>query len=255
MGLATGNGELAVHPVAFHIAGYPFRFAGLLYLAAVIVGWVYAARVARRRQWDIDLVLPGVAVVVAAAYLGARMHGAMRDWDLFADDPLSQLQQSGNLSFFGGLLLGAIVMTGFLRWVKLPVGEVADELAPVAPIVYAIFRLGCFLNGDDYGVPTTLPWGISFPNGSPPTAERVHPVQLYEIALMVPVWLALRRPGYRNMPAGTRAFDLCLFLGLERFFIEFLRAGYLNAAQWFALALVGVGVTGRFRLRFGHPQR
>lgn len=242
-----------MNPIAFHVAGQAVRYAGLLYVVAVIVAWSWAWRVARRRQWDTDLILPGVAAVVSAAYAGARIHGALRDWDRFTANPIGELLRSGNLSFFGGLLLGTVALVAFLRWVKLPVGAVADELAPIAPVVYAIFRLGCFLNGDDYGRPTSLPWGISFPNGSPPTLERVHPVQLYEIVLMVPVLLAMRRRNYGNLPDGMRSFDLCVFLGLERFLVEFFRpsyvySDYLAAPQWFALALMAVGVTGRLRL-------
>lgn len=239
-----------MHPVAFTVAGYDVRYAGLSYLVAIIVAWVYATRVARRNHWSPELVLPGVASVVAAAYLGARIHGAMLDWPLFTVDPIGQLFRSSGLSLFGGLFVGSLVMLGFLRWARLPVGRVADELALVAPLLYAIFRLGCFLNGDDYGVPTSLPWAMSFPDGAPPTLERVHPVQLYELALMLPVWLTLRRSSYRHAPAGTRAFDLCILLGIERMVVEFFRPGfaqaqYLAGPQWLALALLAIGVIGR----------
>lgn len=237
-----------MHPIAFTIAGYPVRYAGLSYLVAIIVAWVYASRVARRNQWSPDHVLPGVAAVVVAAYVGARIHGALRDWQLFAIDPAGQLLRSNSLSLFGGLFLGGLVMLGFLRWARLPVARVSDELALIAPVLYAIFRVGCFLNGDDYGVATDLPWGMNFPNGSPPVLERVHPVQLYEIAIMVPVWMILRRT-YAG-PAGARSYDLCILLGVERFLIEFLRPGFENASflpisQWFALSLIVVGMVGR----------
>jgi phosphatidylglycerol:prolipoprotein diacylglycerol transferase len=236
-----------VDPVAFHIGQVSIRYAGLLYLVAIASAWVYARRVAVRRHWDVDLVLPGVAVVVVAAYLGARVHGAIND--PFADVSLRGLVRAGDLSFFGGLAAGSVALLAFLRWTRLPLGAVADELALIAPAVYALFRLGCFLNGDDYGRPTSLPWGMSFPNGAPPTADRVHPVQLYEIALMIPVWFALKRPRYMNMSPGTRSFDLCVLLGLERFLVEFLRDGMFSAPQMLALALLLVGGTGRILLR------
>lgn len=237
-----------MHPIAFHIAGVAVRYAGLLYLAAIIVAWAYAARVARRRQWSTKLVLPGVALVVSAAYMGARIHGAMQDWEWHSADLLDPLR-SGALSFFGGLGLGAIALIGFLRWARLPIGAVADELSLIAPVLYALFRLGCLLNGDDYGRPTSMPWGMSFPEGSPPTAFRVHPVPLYEVVLMIPVWFVQRRRG-DVLPDGVRSFDLCVLLGIERFLVDFLRpswaqADYLAASQWFALALIGIGAMGR----------
>jgi phosphatidylglycerol:prolipoprotein diacylglycerol transferase len=64
-------------------------------------------------------------------------------------------------------------------------GAVADAIAPSLAIGQAIGRIGCFLVGDDYGVPTALPWGMAFPHGVPPTTERVHPTQLYESAWLL----------------------------------------------------------------------
>src|SRR5688500_4018116 len=129
-----------MHPIAFHIGQYPIRLSRLLYLVAVLVGWMYARRVASRRVWDVDLVLPGVAVVTAAAYLGARLHGIMNV--PFATNPIRELIRAGDLSFFGGLALGSFALLVYLRLVRLPLGDVLDELALVAPVVYAIFRLG-----------------------------------------------------------------------------------------------------------------
>ena len=239
-----------MHPIAFHLAGHPVRSAGLLYVLAAIVGGVHAYRVARRNGWDTGVVLPGMALVVAAAYLGARLHGALNHWDRLAADPMRELLRPGALSFFGGLALGSAALIAFLRWVRLPLGEAADALAPVAPILYAMFRLGCFLNGDDYGRPTSMSWGMSFPGGSPPTLDRVHPTQLYEIGLMIPVMLALRWRSRTNRPNGVLAFELCAMMGAERLLVEFSRSGseasfYPTVPQWLALALGTVGVAGR----------
>jgi phosphatidylglycerol:prolipoprotein diacylglycerol transferase len=111
-----------------------------------------------------------------------------------------------------------------------------------------MFRLGCFLNGDDYGQPTSLPWGMSFPGGAPPTHEPVHPVQLYEIVLMVPIWLAMRWRRRLDLPDGVLTFELCVLMGAERFLVDFLRTSnptHLAPSQWLALALCVVGVVGR----------
>src|SRR5260370_11131931 len=75
----------------------------------------------------------------------------------------------------------------------IPVLEFMDLCATPAALGYAIGRIGCLLSGDgDYGVPTSLPWGMSFPNGIVPTTEtcgqwgaaadcRVHPTPIYEV--------------------------------------------------------------------------
>jgi phosphatidylglycerol:prolipoprotein diacylglycerol transferase len=107
-------------------------------------------------------------------------------------------------------------------------------------------RIGCFLVGDDYGLPTTLPWGVSFPEGLPPTTVPVHPTQIYEalfLAILVTLMLAWRRGGTRDRPLLAR---YCLAAGTFRFVLEFIRvnvrvAAGLSVAQWASLGLIGIG--------------
>lgn len=237
-----------MHPILFRLAGHPVEAAGTLYLLAAVLAGSFAVRLCRRQGWDPDDVVPGLLLTVAAAYLGARLHGAILAPG-FPPNPLLELLRPGGLSFFGGLISGSLAVLGYLRWKRLPLGAVLDGLAPLGPVLYAMFRLGCWLNGDDYGPPTSLPWGMRFPAGSPPAPEPVHPTQLYEILLMLPVFLWLRAPRRAELPAGARIFALCLLMGAERFLAEIWRLGPRGAAglspsQWLALGLCAIGVLG-----------
>lgn len=134
-------------------------------------------------------------------------------------------------------------MTLARRWLRLPVA-VADAYALALPAGLAVGRIGCYLGGCWFGTPSSLPWAVRYPAGSlaydvqlargliPAGAAGslpVHPVQLYEIALMLlvlaglAVWRArLRRPG--------SLFLLYLVLqALVRFTIEFFREGPVQA--------------------------
>ena len=239
-----------MHPILFHLAGHAISSNGVIYFFATIVAWAWSVRTFQRHDWDPQDVLPGVVVVVIAAYIGARLHGALLVEGHFPTDPIAALLHPDGLSFFGGMATGTIAALGYLRWRGLPVGATADALAPIAPVLYAIFRLGCFLNGDDYGPPTTLPWGISFPHGSPPTTVPVHPTPLYEIALMTAVfgWVWLRRRA--KLLPGVLTCELCIAMGAERFVAEFWRLGdpvaaRLTTSQWLALTLLATGIAGR----------
>ena len=68
-----------------------------------------------------------------------------------------------------------------MAWQQLPLMQVLSAAAPAMTLGHAVGRIGCFLVGDDYGRPTSLPWGMAFPEGLPPTTDRVHPTQLYEV--------------------------------------------------------------------------
>ena len=119
-------------------------------------------------------------------------------------------------------------------------------------------RVGCFLVGDDYGHPTSLPWGVAFPRGLPPTDIPVHPTQLYEMAaLFVVAWLLIiwRRRGVADAIVLGRYLVLT---GAIRFAIEFVRVnarilGPFTLAHIVSLALIIVGaavlVTGSQRAR------
>jgi phosphatidylglycerol:prolipoprotein diacylglycerol transferase len=124
-------------------------------------------------------------------------------------------------------------------------------IAPGLALGQAIGRIGCFLVGDDYGVPTSLPWGMAFPHGAPPTLERVHPAQLYEslwlFAAAVVLW---RRIGRSRLLFG----EYLLLQGAGRFAIELVRTnprtlGPLTTSQGIALGCIAVGALALRRAR------
>jgi phosphatidylglycerol:prolipoprotein diacylglycerol transferase len=124
---------------------------------------------------------------------------------------------------------------------------VLSAATPALAVGQMLGRVGCFLVGDDYGHPTSLPWGVAFPRGLPPTTERVHPTQIYEaifLALLAWILIRWRRRGISDRAVLGRYF---VAVGAFRFLLEFLRvntrvAGPLTVAHFFALAVVVLGV-------------
>jgi len=123
-----------------------------------------------------------------------------------------------------------------------------DVCAPALAIGYAIGRVGCQVSGDgDYGKASNLPWAMSYPDGTVPTHDRVHPTPIYEsLAMGLVAWgLWLWRD--RVQPGILFAMYL-VAAGTERFLVEFIRrndevvAG-LTAPQLQSLGLVIAGVT------------
>ncbi len=108
--------------------------------------------------------------------------------------------------------------------------------------------------GDDYGVPSNLPWAIAFPNGLPPTTETVHPTQLYEIIIMFIAFLYIWKIRTKVRPAGWLFSIYLIISGFERFFIEFLRnttpspIPNLSIAQVIALGLIVAGAVKLYTL-------
>ena len=112
---------------------------------------------------------------------------------------------------------------------------------------HLIGRIGCFLVGDDYGQPSTLPWAVAFPEGLPPTTVPVHPTQLYEaIGLALLGWWLLR--SRRSTVPATVVGRYLIGAGGLRFIIEFIRVNErvafgLSVAHLVSLAAIGLGVS------------
>ena len=129
----------------------------------------------------------------------------------------------------------------------------ADLIAPFIALGHGIGRIGCLLVGDDYGIPTSLPWGISFPNGSPPSTAynisqtgyvlpegvlysdvlSVHPTQIYEMILYFLIYLFLTKMLKKKHFPGEIFMNYLFLAGFARFMIEFIR---LNPRYLFDLS-------------------
>jgi phosphatidylglycerol:prolipoprotein diacylglycerol transferase len=199
-------------------------FGLMLWLAAVTAAFIMD-RSFRRAHVTADA-LGIVAVTVVCGIVGAKL------WHVL-DTPIefhylgwSVLWQKDGYAWFGGLLFGicALLFQGW--WAKIGRLRILDLAAPAAAIGQGIGRIGCLLSGDgDYGIPTKLPWGMSFPNGIVPTpiGVRVHPAPLYEFAAYVLIGGWLWWWAGKKRSAGAIVGQYLLLTGIARFMVEFIR--------------------------------
>ena len=101
-------------------------------------------------------------------------------------DPLSSAFSGAGLVWYGGLIGGTSAAMIVIRIYRLPWGKAFDAGAPALAIGYAFGRMGCFLNGDDYGRPSDLPWAMEFRDGSPPTPSASESSRLSSTSLFRP---------------------------------------------------------------------
>ena len=157
------------------------------------------------------------------------------------------LSESG-MTWFGGLaggLLGALLAASIFRF---PLRSLMNSAAISLPLGQAIGRLGCFLNGDDYGSATASTWGMSFPHGSPPVAYPVHPAQLYEIAWLLPVAAFLF---YRRAKSPFLFGEYLILAGLGRAAIEIVRVNPKVALGMTEAQLIGLTIACAGALEIG----
>ncbi|MCK4850327.1 MAG: prolipoprotein diacylglyceryl transferase [Phycisphaerae bacterium] len=171
--------------------------------------------------------------------------------------------RDGGLEFYGGIILAIVAALGYMATKKMPVKFFLDLLAPALMLGLAFGRMGCFLNGCCHGKVSKLPWAVSFPYGSAAyydhvsagelavpaelsdgfggaipaeqlsdaqraiAAEhrslRVHPVQLYSMAVALALCGILYRYFWRRKYEGQVFVLMLILYGVGRFVLEMLR--------------------------------
>lgn len=135
----------------------------------------------------------------------------------------SLLFARGGLSWFGGFAGGVLAGLFVLRRRRLPLMATIAAATPALAIGHAIGRIGCLLVGDDYGIPTDLPWGIAFPEGLPPTDVPVHPTMIYESIALLPIAAVLFCMRTRGAGDHSVVGAYLVMTALTRFLIQWIR--------------------------------
>lgn len=279
-----------MHPVLFRIpesipliGGFAVNsFGVMLYLAFVVGGFIWQAELSRKelpgeRVWDL------VLLALFGGLVGAKLYWVLWNYGQLAADPMGTIFSGAGLTWYGGFVVGLVAVWVGLRKMKLPLGPSLDGMALALPVSIAIGRVGCFLAGDDYGMPTGSPVGVSFPEGFPPTrvdvlearygitvdpalVERfgevvpVHPTQLYEVAISLVVFgviFVLRKHPHR---AGWLFAAWASLYGVQRFIIEIFRIkedriffDTFTIAQLISVLVTAAGIYAVLKLRRSRP--
>ena len=231
-------------PELFRIGDFVVTSFGVMMFLSFIAGAWATGRQLERYGLDRELIWDMLAGIAIGGILGAKIYYLLLHLDDVAANPIGEIFSRGGLVWYGGLIGGVLAYYWQIKRRGLPIAPMFDATAPALFLSIAIGRMGCFLVGDDYGNPTDSWAGIAFPNGAPPSTAGhfrrlgvevppglpdsavlpVHPTQLYEIALVLPLFALLWHLGKKAMAPG-RLFALFLGLyGVERFLIEFVRA-------------------------------
>ena len=158
------------------------------------------------------------------------------------------------LVFLGGLVGGMAAVSWYIYRNNLNWFKIADLAAPFLVLGHGIGRIGCFLVGDDYGIPTNLPWAIAFPNGLPPTNIAVHPTQLYEMSAYFIIFFYLRYRKRNQTFSGEIIFEYLFLGGISRFMVDFIRTNTkyifgLSGAQYLSILMMAIGAYQLWKMR------
>jgi phosphatidylglycerol:prolipoprotein diacylglycerol transferase len=234
-------------PILFKIGPFTIASYGTMLFLAFFTCYLLGRR--EFKQQEIPLVLMDDIMVLAmiGGIVGSKVYYLLENFTRFLERPIAMAFSTAGFTAYGGFILASILCTIAIRRKNQSGLKIAEILVPLLALGYGIGRIGCQLAGDgDYGIPTTLPWGMSYPHGVIPTLEIVHPAPVYETlySTFLFFFLWLRR---KKVPwAGQQICLYLIFTGLGRFCVEFIRLNErvlwgLSGAQIiaFAAALVG----------------
>jgi phosphatidylglycerol:prolipoprotein diacylglycerol transferase len=207
---------------------------GLVWSVGLVAAAAYAVRSARRTGLDPR----SMYWAVVSAMLGGLFGGHLLDLFVHGwQGPFSILEfWQGGKSWYGGLLGGGVAAGLYFHFRKLPVLAYSDAGMPALALGYSIGRIGCFLNGDDYGTLSHVPWAVVYPPSTPAYSDHmargwinsgatsslpIHPVQLYASGLGLVLFLLLTH--WRPRKVGSRFCAFLIVYGTTRFCFE----------QWF----------------------
>jgi phosphatidylglycerol:prolipoprotein diacylglycerol transferase len=224
-----------MYPVLFRIGSFEIESFWVAVFAGFLVSLAIARSELRRYGHDPALAYDLILAAYVGGFIGARLFLFATEWDAFLRDPFNFLFSGSGWAWQGGVMGGAVAVAVVARRRGLPLLDVADITGPCLAIGQAIGRIGCQLAGDgDYGVATDLPWAMSYPNGTVPTTDAVHPTPLYEMVLYGLIFGILWRQRESKRPRGSLFGQYLILTGVARFCVEFVRR---NAAVALGLTL------------------
>lgn len=255
-----------MYPILFEWGGIQITSFGLFMALSFLTGAMVIASQLKRWGLNPEFAWDGLPWVALGGVLGAKLYYMALHWQEVVENPIGTLLSRGGLVWYGGLFGGIAVFYLFVRRRELNLPVMFDATAPALALAYAVGRMGCFLVGDDYGMPTSAWYGIAFPQGTPPSTAAnlrtmgadipagiadsavltVHPTQLYEVALALVMFAILWRMASRRLfPGQLFALYMALY-SVERFTVEFVRAKTdrfvlgLSTAQLASIVMLGV---------------
>jgi phosphatidylglycerol---prolipoprotein diacylglyceryl transferase len=191
---------------------------------------------------------------IIAGVVGGRLLYTVSSWDLM-ESPFEIFEiWHGGFSIMGAILGIVLILPWYLHNEHIPVLPFFDLAALNAPIIQAFARIGCFLAGCCYGMPSALPWAVTFtdPSSPAPCFVPLHPTQLYSSLAAFSYFLLMYYIlQYKLTKPGQLLGAYFIFAGFDRFFIDFWRADriYLSASwstvlsmhQWISIGICALG--------------
>lgn len=263
-----------MHPY-ISIFGLKIPSYGLMMAAAFIAAILVAYYRTKKAKLDPDKLINVAIIAIVTGIAGAYLLYIFVTYSFkeiiasIADGSFSVFL-SGGLVFYGGFILAAICCVLYIWKKKMSIPRYAAVIMPVIPLAHAIGRVGCFLAGCCYGKVCETPFEMFFavtykagvPVSSVPTGVPVFPVQLFEAALNIILFVILILYTKKYYKHVSVIFLYLFSYAVIRFVTELFRADEIrgiyfgfSTSQWISFGLFAIGVVGFILTRIKEMKR
>ncbi len=227
---------------------------GIMVVIGLVCGVALTLYLAKKEGWKLDELFAPLIAAVIGGILISRFAHVVDQWEFYSARPREILNIWAGSSIIGAVIggaIGAAVYAKIAGWSWTRLGKLADIAAPGSILGMAIGRIGCTINGDAWGTPTGLPWGLQYTHPSRAITESTsyvgHPTPVYEIIWDMLVFAFLIVFRKRLKPASVTYWFYLTLYSLGRFLITFVRVndpylGSLKQAQVITLFIMIIGV-------------
>ncbi len=238
---------IGIDPVLLHAGPVEVRWYGIMIVLGIAAATTVTLWEARRRGMAVDPIIDALPWAILGGVLGARVFHILDFWEYYSANPgqIMSLQLSG-LAIYGGLVGGTVAVAIYTLWRKLSFWAMADVAAVGLPLGQAVGRIGCLINGCNYGTPTTLPWGVVWTNPgamAPVNDVARHPAQAYEALLSLAVFALVWVLRKRLKTGGLLFLVYAVAYSLGRFPISLVRDDAIALFGLRQAQVVGLALT------------
>lgn len=208
-------------------------------------------------------------LVVLSAVFGSRLfHVLFEEFSYYRANPSKIFAiWEGGYTFYGAMLLAMFSIFAYCHIKKINFLQFGDIAAPATALGLFFGRIGCFLAGCCWGIPTKMPWGVVFSHPDSFTTNHIvalHPTQLYEAFSGLIIFFYLLWKFKHRKYVGQIFFQGLMLYSVARFMIEFFRGddyrgyvfdGALSYSQLVSLVIFPFTIVGMFLYSRVRPAR
>ena len=194
----------------------------IIALGFVFTG-IYLVRYVAKHKMNLEFLTSHAVPVLLVAGLAGRLSYFLENLSEFFSRPLSLLLiWDLKFSFFGILAGGLFAIFYFSRKYQEDFWDWLDAFSLSILVMLIFVHLGDFFAGNNYGLPTDLPWGVSFDTIHIPFVSPIHPTQLYAMLFSIILLIYSNKKGRRIHLSGVVGTKAIMIYSLGMLGIDFL---------------------------------